>query len=125
MKKFIDSNIIIKAFTENKDKETCRKILYEEFTTNILCLIEAQYGIYTIKNNKDYAANCIKSLFKTNGEIIELNKNLLFESLKLIDKYKLEILDLIHYATALTNNCSEFISYDKDFDSLGIKRTEP
>ena len=125
MKPFIDANVIIKAFTENEDKEKCRKALYEEFVTNTLCLVEAQDGIATIKNDKNYASNCIKSMFKRNASILSLDKNLLFESFKRIDKYNLDIFDLINYVVALINNCQEFVSYDKHFNNLEIKRVEP
>ena len=125
MTQFIDANVIIKAFTNNKDKEKCRTALYEEFITNTLCLVEAQHGISTIKNNKTYASNCIKSLFKSNGIIMHLDKNLLFESFKRIEKYDLNLFDLINYVTALINSCSEFVSYDKHFNNLEIKRVEP
>lgn len=125
MKPFVDANIIVKAFTENSDKEKCRKVIFEDFITNSLCLVEASDVISIIKNNRAYAANCIKSLFKRNITIVELDKNLLFESFKRIDKYDLNIFDLINYITALINNCQEFVSYDKHFDNLEIKRAEP
>ena len=125
MTQFIDANVIIKAFTDNNDKEKCRKALYEDFVTNTLCLVEAQHSISIIKKNKTYASNSIKSLFKGNGVIVQLDKNLLFETYKRIEKYNLNIFDLINYATALINNCSEFISYDKHFNNLEIKRVEP
>jgi len=125
MTRFLDANVIIKAFTDNKDKEKCRKVLLEEFVTNTLCLVESQHAISIIKNNKKYASDCIKSLFKSNGVIVELDKNLLFESFKRIEKYDINIFDLINYVAALINNCSEFVSYDKHFDNLEIKRVEP
>jgi len=125
MTKFIDTNVIIKAFTDNEDKERCRKAMLQEFITNSLCLVEAQHTISLIKNNKIYASTCIKSLFKSNAIIIDLNRNLLFESFKRLIKYDLNIFDLINYVTALIYNCSEFVSYDKHFDNLEIKRVEP
>lgn len=125
MSLFIDSNVIIKAFVDNKDNEECRKVLYEDFITNALCLVEAQHAISTIKNDKVYASDCIRSLFKSDGIIVQLDKNLLFESFKRIEEYNLNIFDLINYTTALINNCSEIVSYDKDFDNLEIKRVEP
>ena len=125
MTSFIDANVIIKAFTDNDDKERCRQILSEEFITNTLCLVEAHYTISIIKNNKIYASNCIKSLFKGDNTIIQLDKNLIFESFRRIDKYDLDIFDLINYTTALINSCIEFISYDHHFDNLEIKRVEP
>ncbi len=125
MKIFIDSNVIIKAFTGNADNEKCRKIMFEDFVTNTLCLVESHHAISAIKNNKVYASDCIRSIFKSNGAIVELDGNLLFESFKRADKYSLNIFDLINYTTALIANCSEFVSYDRDFDGLEIKRVEP
>ena len=125
MTMFVDSNIIVKAFTENNDKDKCRKILNENFITDALCLIEAHKSITTIKDSKTYSTKCIKALFKGQGKIIDLNANLLFEALKRIEKYNLDIFDLVHYTTALLNNCSGFVSYDKHFNDLEIKRIEP
>ena len=122
---FIDSNVIIKAFVDDRDTEKCKEVLQEDYITDTVCLIEAQHSISVIKNDKPYAADCIKSLFRGNGIIIQLDKKLLFESLKRIEKYDLKISDLIHYTTALLNNCSEIVSYDRDFDDLEIKRVEP
>ena len=67
----------------------------------------------------------IKSLFKRDSIVVDLDKSLLFESFKRIEKYELDTFDLINYITALLNNCSKIISYDKDFDELEIKRVEP
>ena len=125
MTQFVDANVIIKAFTENGDKESCRKILSHDFVTNTLCLVEAQHSISIIKNDKTYASNCIKSIFKSDASVVSLDNNLLFESFRRIAKYNLNIFDLINYVTALTHNCSEFVSYDKHFDNLEIKRIEP
>ena len=125
MTRFIDANVIVKAFFNNPDKDSCRHFLQEEFVTNMLCLVEAQKVLSVIKKDRIYAAECVKSLLKGSGIIAQLDKNLLFESLKRTEKYNLDPFDLIHYATALLNNCHEIVSYDKDFNDLEIKRTEP
>ena len=122
---FIDANVIVKAFFNNPDKDSCRNLLQEVFVTNMLCLVEAQKILSVIKNDRIYAADCIKSLLKRSGIIVQLDTNLLFESLKRTEKYNLDPFDLIHYTTALLKNCSEFVSYDTDFDNLEIKRIEP
>ena len=122
---FVDANVIIKAFTDNNDKEKCRKVLSEDIVINTLCLVEAQHAISIIKDDKIYASDCIKSLFKSHAMVVELNKDLLFESFRRIDKYSLNIFDLINYVTALLYNCAKFVSYDKHFDNLEIKRIEP
>ncbi len=122
---FIDANVIIKSFVDNEDKDKCRKIMSEGFVVDTLCLVEAQHVISIIKGDKAYASNCIKSLFKSRGIIVGLDKNLLFEAFRRIDKYELDIFDLVHYSAALINNCPNVVSYDKDFDDLEIKRIEP
>jgi predicted nucleic acid-binding protein len=125
MRPFIDSVVLIKAFTENPDKLKCRRILSEKFVTNTLCLVEAHHFIFLISKSKTHAALSLKSLFKSDCVVVDLNKNLLFEAFKKSEKYKLDTFDLINYVTALLNNCSEIVSYDKDFDNLEIKRVEP
>lgn len=125
MTKFVDANVIVKAFTDSAEKDKCREILSTQFLTNTLCLVEAIKMISTIKKDKSYAAKSIRSLYSYNCIIIDLDKNLLFEAIKRIDKYDLKMFDLINYVTALLNNCTEIVSYDKDFNGLEIKRVEP
>lgn len=122
---FIDANVIVKAFTKNDDSEKCRSVLNGEFVTDALCLVEAQNGIARISGNMAYSAECIKTLFKGVGTIQQLDRDILFEAFRRIERYNLNIFDLIHYVTALTNNCSGIVSYDRDFDRLEIKRVEP
>lgn len=125
MMPFVDSTVLIKAFTENSDKHKCREIINEEFATNSLCLVEANHFISLISKSKTHAARSIKSLFRSDIVVVDLDKNLLFEAFRRIEKYELDAFDIIHYTTALLNNCSEIISYDNDFDRLEIKRAEP
>ena len=125
MTQFLDANIIIKAFTDNEDKEQCRKLLYKDFVTDSLCVVEAQDAISAIAKSRDYASACVKSIFKSSAMIVNLDRNLIFESIKRLEKYNLTIFDMVHYATALLNNCSEFVSYDRHFDGLDIKRVKP
>lgn len=122
---FVDANIIIKAFVDDDDSVKCQKIISGSFVTDTLCLIEAQHAIARIKQDKSFAAICMKSLYKQDCQIVSIDKNLLFEALKRIDKYDLNIFDLLHYVAALFNKCTTIRSYDKDFDKVELKRTEP
>jgi len=128
MNKFVDSNIIVYAFTKNKLKSNCEKVLYEEnLITNVLVLLESYAKIATINKNKEYAKRVIKTLLNMdNLSVIDLDKTSFFEAIKRNEKISLKISDLIHYTTALLNNCNKIISYDKKhFDNLDIKRVEP
>ena len=124
--RFIDSNILAYAFYNNENKGKCRDIIKEGGLIDSLCLIEAFNIIELQTGKREIAADSIKSLMGANLEIVNVDYNLVFEALKKSGKYsKLKFLDLIHYMVALLNNCQEIISYDKDFNDLDIKRTEP
>src|SRR3989344_2679086 len=120
--KFIDSNILAYAFYENKEKERCREIIREGGITNTINIVEA-FNIIQYEINYNHATEAIKSLLKSNIKIINVDTNLIFEALKRVNKYKkLKFIDLIHYTTALLNNCKEIASFDNDFNNLEIKR---
>ncbi len=119
---FIDSTIIAYAFYKNEKQLRCHEILKEGGVINTLNLIEA-YNIIQYETNSEHANESIRSLLKSNLVIIGVDINLIFEALKRSSKYpKLKIFDLIHYITALMNNCRNIASFDSDFDGLEIKR---
>ena len=126
MNKFVDSNVIIYAFTNSNYKQKCRNILTEEnLIANTLVLLESYAKIATI-NSEIYARAAIRNILSlANIKVMDFTNNLFFESVKRSQKYKLKISDLVHCTTALVHNCSEIVSYDKHFDGLDIKRVEP
>ena len=127
MTKFVDSDVIVFAFTNNPKKEVCRKIVEKgEITVNTLILLESYSKVATITKNRQLAVNMIKLFYKADTiEIVDFGNNLFFEAVKRIGKYNLKISDLVHYTTALLKGCSCIVSYDKHFNNLEIKRTEP
>ena len=127
MANFVDSDVIVFAFTNNPKKEACRKIIEKEsITVNTLILLESYSKVATITKNEQLAVNMIKLFYKAgNIEIIDLDSNLFFEAIKRIEKYNLKISDLVHYTTAMLQGCSFIISYDNHFNNLEIKRNEP
>ena len=120
--RFIDSNILAYAFYENQFRERCQEIIKEGGVINTVNLVEA-YNIIQYEINNEYATRSIRSLLKSNLKIIDININIIFETLKRTSKYKkLKFIDLLHYTTALLYNCGKIMSYDSDFDNLDIKR---
>ena len=126
MNKFVDSNVIIFAFTNSSQKQECRSILNEEnLVTNTLVLLESYAKITTI-NSEIYARAAVRNILSlANIKVMDFTNNLFFESIKRSQKHKLKISDLVHFTTALLHNCSEIVSYDRNFDGLDIKRAEP
>ena len=125
MKPFIDSTVIVCAFTPNENGESCQKILKQGGFINGLVLIESFDVIERITKNREYALRVVRSLMASDLEIIQLSNAFIFEALKRSNRNNLRIFDLIHYSTALLNNCSNIISYDKHFDGLDLRRVEP
>lgn len=122
--KFLDSNIIVKAFYENENREHCQNAIKEGGITDTFCLSEAFHILEKIIDRKT-AQESIKTLLKSNLEITDITTETIFEALKKTKKYNLNIFDIIHYTIALQNNCTTILSYDKDFNNLEIPRNEP
>ncbi|MBI2659959.1 PIN domain-containing protein [Candidatus Woesearchaeota archaeon] len=126
MNKFVDSNVIIFAFTNSSQKQECRNILNQEnLVTNTLVLLESYAKITTISSEAHARAAVRNILSLANIKVMDFTNNLFFESVKRSQKYRLKISDLVHFTTALLHNCSEIISYDRNFDGLDVKRAEP
>lgn len=123
--KFVDSNILAYAFYENENTVKCQKAIMEGGVINTFNLVEAFFIIEKETGSREIAHRAIKGLLKSNLVIVNVDVNLIFESMKKIQKSRLSIFDSIHYHCALTNKCSSILSYDKDFDKMAIPRSEP
>jgi len=123
--KFLDSNVLASAFYKNECTEECQNALREGGLVDVFNLIEAFFIIEKETGSREIAQKSIKNLLKSNIQIVEVDINLLFETLKRVNSLKLSIFDAIHYSCALINGCNAIVSYDKDFDNLDIPREEP
>ena len=122
--KFLDSNVLAYAFYENTFQDNCQNILREGGTTDTVCLIEA-FHILEFQIGREHAIDSLRGLLKSSIEIVEVDVNIFFETLKRSLRYKhLKFIDLIHYTVAVLKECEVIVSYDKDFDKLDISRTE-
>lgn len=122
---FIDSNIFVNIFLDSPQKDKCRQFLSEDFITDSLCIIETGNVILKISKDRTFTANCLRSLYRSQGIIKPIDTNLAFEAMKKLEKSNLSFYDLTHYICALMNTCDAIVSYDKAFDGLEIKRLEP
>ena len=122
--KFLDSNILAYAFYDNEHTNRCQKVILEGGLVDTFNLIEA-FFIIEKETNREKAQKSIKALLRSNLNIVEVDINIVFESLKRINQSKLSIFDMIHYTCAILNECDAIISYDNDFNNLEIPRREP
>ena len=119
--RFIDSNVLAYAFYHNQHTDNCQYILRQGGIINTLNLIEA-FHIIEHETSRDHAVKAMRSLLKLDFKIISLDINIVFNAIKQAINRRLSIFDLIHYVTALEENCREIVSDDSDFDNLNIKR---
>ena len=127
MTNFIDSNVIVFAFSNNPKKEVCRNLIENErLVIDTLVLLESFSKVATITKDEDLAVNMVKFFYRAdNIEVVSFNNNLFFEAIKRVGKYNLKVSDLVHYTVALLRACSSIVSYDNHFDGLEIERIEP
>ncbi len=121
--KFLDSNVLAYAFYNNEHTQRCQEIIREGGLLNTVNLVEA-YNILQFETTPERATLALRELLKSNLKVVDLDINLVFEALKRTSKHQhLKFIDLIHYVTSLLHNCTEIVSFDKDFDHLEIPRT--
>lgn len=122
--RFLDSNIIAYAFYENEFRNACQQAIRSGGAIDTVILIEA-FNIIEWQTNRQTALQAIKGIIKANITIVDVDTNLIFETLKRTEKYKkLKFIDLLHYTAALLSHCDSIMSYDKDFDGLEILRSD-
>ena len=122
--KFLDSNVLAYAFYSNDYTIKCQNAIKEGGIVDTFNLAEAFFIIEKETGSRELAQKSIKSLLKSNIQIVDVDVNIIFETLKKINHYKLSIFDMIHYSCAIML-CDSIVSYDKDFDGLEIQRIEP
>mgnify|MGYP001571331248 CR=1 FL=1 len=122
--RFIDSNVIAYACYANNYQERCQEIIKAGGIINTVNIIEA-FNIIQQETTREHAKKAIRSILKSHLKIMAVDSNMLFETVKRSLRYpQLKFIDLLHYTTALLYNCSEIISYDRDFNNLEIERNE-
>ena len=123
--RFLDSNILAYAFYNNEHILKCQKAIIDGGITDTFNLVEAFFILEKETGSRESAQKSIRGLLKSNLAIIEVDVNLIFESLRRINRTRLSIFDSVHYNCALINGCTAILSYDKDFDNMEIPRIEP
>ena len=121
MRVMLDTNILVSAFVFKSKK--MNKLIYEISKNHKIVICS-----YTIKELKEL----MKEKFKVNiNELYEFLDNFPFElvysSTTIPDNKLFEIRDKDDYIilhTAVTNNVDVFITGDKDFDDVNVKKPE-
>ena len=98
-----------------------------EYLTSSLTLYETAVIIAGLTNmsfkDKAFIERLLDAITQLKGlDIVKLEVKDYMEALNLMDKYRLDLEDSIHLATALNHQAKIIISNDNDFDKTPIKR---
>ncbi len=131
MKIYLDANVFY--FSLYPDDDRCiearnilRRIAKGGFKayTCALAIDEFVWSVWKKSKDKQIATNeGLKILSLSNLELISVDKEIIFNSLKIMGLYSLKPRDAIHLAAMLSKNIKVIVSDDRDFDKIKeIKR---
>jgi predicted nucleic acid-binding protein len=112
----IDSNVAIYYFGLALSKESEKfmdQILVESYSISVINRIEL-LGFKGLSRNESEA---LKS-FISNSNIINLEENIILETIQIRKKFSIKLPDAIIAATCLVTNCSLVTNNIKDFDKI-------
>ncbi len=133
-KVFIDTNIFLRILTGDNKKmsDECARLLVAiklgkiEARTSTLVLSEIVWTLGTTYNfSKERVAKAIKSIISVSGiKVVEGHEVAL--AVELFENFSVKFIDsLIASISSVQKGKWVVVSYDKDFDKLGVKRFEP
>ncbi|MEK6871872.1 MAG: PIN domain-containing protein [Nanoarchaeota archaeon] len=133
MRKYIDANIFVNSVLYNDERaHQCIKIIskiIKKEMIGITSVLTWDEFIYVIHKNlgKEIAIHEGEKFLKLpNLFFIDADKNIIMHAQKIMEEHNLKPRDAIHLASALSENISEIISDDSDFDKIKeIKRISP
>ena len=129
---YADSNFFIFAFANpEEDGEKARKLLESvkkgelKIYTSYLTLDEVMWIIQHEKNREE-AHNCAKIILSTpNVKFIEVNQEIISNSIDVYNKVSLDPRDAIHLVSMQSKKIKIIVSTDSDFDKIKeIKRID-
>ena len=132
-KVFLDTNIFLRFFVDSKTKQHQECVQLFELVEGgkvrgVICSVVVMEIYFTLKSFYKFSHNKCKEILQ---QVLSLNH------LKIIDNFDyLKALELfgnknVKFADCLIASLKVFekdtaiVSYDKDFDKLGVKRIEP
>lgn len=114
MIKFIDANIFIERWSNEKARLFTQSLEREEHCTSVLVLSEVFHKLQQkkIENAFAYLRSIMGAI-----KVFDITQDDLFQAMK--NPLDLKINDKLHLAVMKRNNLSTIVSFDKDFDRAG------
>lgn len=130
---FIDSNIFLRTLIKEDEKSfnACYKFLEKvhskqiQAQTSDLVLAEVNWVLESYyKFSKEQVISALEGIVNLNGLTIKSNSNCP-AAISLFKKSKVKFIDALIASDKLFGGNSVIVSYDKDFDKLGLSRIKP
>lgn len=121
MAKFIDANVFIERWGNQKARHLIDNLDPESHCTSVLVLAEVYHKLQKrgVKNSFEYIRTIMGTI-----KVHELTQNDLFNAMK--SPLDISINDKIHTEVMRRNNITAIISFDRDFDKdKTLTREEP
>jgi predicted nucleic acid-binding protein len=122
---YLDTNIFIYAVEGYEDFVTELKLLFTQFDNRNLRaftseLTLAEVLVKPILDNNLDIQNIYENIIQDSAvlEVVKIHREILIESAKLRGEIKLRLPNTIYGATAIVQNCSDFLTNDKRFNML-------
>ena len=113
MKRFLDSNILVYAFTSDRRTFTARQLLADDFTISAQVLNEfVNVSRRKYKVDWDIIDDAVGKILDQAIDCISLNETLNAKARSLAQFQRLPFYDALILATALESDCDELISED-------------
>jgi predicted nucleic acid-binding protein len=113
VKAFIDSNIIVYAFSDDPRRETAIEVIAAGGVITIQILNEVANvllrKLHMPTREVKHAVSVVASRF---GDIPPITRDLQMEALDLVDTHCFSFFDALHVAAALHHGCDHFLSED-------------
>ncbi|MDI1472813.1 hypothetical protein THER_0689 [Thermodesulfovibrio sp. N1] len=134
MKKFLDTNILLRYFTKDDEKkaydvlELLKRIERneEKVITSPLVIFEVIFTLQTYyKQSREEIKELLLPILNLRGLKLPF-KSVFEKALEVFPQVNISFADIFNYYFMIEEGIKEIYSYDEDFDKFeGIKRLEP
>lgn len=110
---FLDTNILVYAFSEGSKAEVAQTLMAEPFVLSVQTLNEfANVGRKRLNLSWERIEDAIDALSSVASAIVVLDKQTTKAALKLVGRYNLAFYDALMLTAALKADCSRYFSED-------------
>lgn len=110
---FLDTNIIIYAFSDDARSATAQALMAEPFIISTQTLNEfSNIGRRKLRLSWDQIREAVDEIIKVATAVVPVDRHMTLSAISVADRYNLAIYDALLITAALQTNCERFYSED-------------